>query len=406
MSVHGIKSKKYNLIGGGLPLGCKVLDGRIIPTLSGGYVNTTCPKPIRFATFSHNLNSFFVFYGRESYTFLENEGKNFSRMASEVADIPFVIEFKVESGESITDIIYNKTLMYYQVTRRTLLDYPNYVGGGVYKNGRVFAIDLTDTTRIRWTGEGGVNDWEERIDGAGWLFSDVELGEIYRLYVLKGQIVALRKYGISLINAYGTPEDFKEILSIATPPPYKECATVCGNKLYFYTVDGLYTFTAAGVEKVHIKLAEDFTSAVYSMTYGDSVFFAGMHKKLGRTVILVFNTKENSSYFIDAPATALCAASGPYAFTDEGMVKLEKGLAFRYESEEFAHFSKRNKTLKKIFIDSATGVNVTVQTDKVKRLFKGVKGEFEPHVCGRYFKVDVEGKDGEIKELTATVEYY
>lgn len=405
MSVNEVKSLKYNLIGGGLPISCKVLDGKIIPALSEGELDSTCPSDVWHAMFMRNMGRFYVFHDYESFTAIEGSGQPFSRMAADLATIPFAVEYKI-GAMSASMCIYNAKAIFYDNTGRYYHDYPHNVGGGVYKNGRVFAIDLANYCRICWTGEGGVDDWEEKIDGAGWLYLDVELGNIYRLYVLDGQIVALRKYGISLISAYGTPEDFKEVMSVPTLPPYKECATVCGKKLYFYTNGGLHTFTAAGVEKVDLKLAEDFTSPIYSMTYGDSVFFLGTHKKLEKRVILVYNTKDKSSYFIDIPATALCAGAEPYAFTSEGMIKLTKGLSFKYESEEFAHFSKRKKTLKSIFVDSEKGVDVTVQTDGGSRLFKGVKGELKTHMCGRFFKVGVEGTDGEIRQLTATVEYY
>lgn len=407
MSGNKVKSLKYNLIGGGLPLSCKVFDGKIIPTFYGESLNITCPSNVWYAAFMRNMNRFYVFSALEIFTADEFEDYvgDFRRIGSDTANIPFAIEYKISTG-SVIYVVYNNRYTLNDYRGRDLCNSTCNIGGGVYKNGRVFGVDLSDNCKLRWSGEGGFEDWEEKIDGAGWLYSNVELGDIYRLYVLKGNIVALKKYGVSLISAYGTPENFKEIISVATPPPYKECATVCGNKLYFYTSDGLYSFTAAGAEKVPVKLAEDFVSPFSSMTYGESVFFAGTHKKLGRTVIFVYDTKEKSSYFIDIPATALCAAGSPYVFNSEGLVILKKGLAFRYESEGFADFSKRNKTLKSLYVGSEKEVDVMVQTDKGSRIFKGVKGELKTHMCGRFFKVVVEGTDGEIDELTANVEYY
>ena len=403
MSGNVVKSLKYDLIGGGIPLSCKVVDGKIIPALAEGKLNSTVSGNVWHALYVHGMNRFFVFKGSEIHTAAEFE--DYTRIAAENATIPFAIEFH-QNGEAVANIVYNTKMTLQKQKGRYLYAITCNIGGGVYKNGRVFGIDLTDKRKLRWSGEGGMDDWEEKIDGAGWMYSDVELGEIQRLYILRGQIVAVRNYGISLISAYGTPENFKEIMSVATYPPYKDCATVCGNKLYFYTSDGLYSFTAAGVEKVRIKLAEDFDSPYFAMSHGESVFFVGTHKKLHKTVIFVYDTKEKSSYFIDIPATALCAGTLPHAFTKDGMISLEKGIRFKYESEKFAGFSKRKKTLKSLFIGSGKEVDVTVHTDKESRVFKGVKGEIKTHMCGRFFTVGIEGKDGEIYELTASVEYY
>ena len=403
MSGIEVKSLKYNLIGGGVPFGCKVSDGKIIPALSEGKLDATAPKKVWYATFARGTDRIFALSDSEMYTAEENGA--FKRIAADTAKIPFVIDFNSD-GKAVTRFLCDNRYIQADKSGASLDTYTQYFGGGIYKNGRVFAIDLRNTCKIRWSGEGGVDDWEGKIDGAGWLHSDVELGEIYRLYTLRGQIVALRKNGISLINAYGAPENFKEIASVVTPPPYKECAAVCGNKLYFYTNDGLYSFNAAGAEKVNIELGKDFVSPVCSMAYGDHVFFTGTHKELEKTVVLVYDTNEKSSYFIDLEATALCAGSLPYAFTSRGMITLERGGPFKYRSQEFAGFSKRNKTLKSLYVSSEIEVDVTVETDKGSRLFKGVKGELKPHICGRCFKVEISGKANEISELTAQVDYY
>lgn len=403
MSVNEVKSLKYNLIGGGLPFSCKVVGGKIIPALAEGDVDPNCQKNIWYAAAARNTKRIFMYSDVESLTKVEDGYYN--RLTASAAQIPFVIEFR-KSGEHVAEFIFDEKVVLAKDTTVSLYSRALNVGGGVYKNGRVFAIDLADRCKIRWSGEGGSSDWEDKIDGAGWLISDVELGEIYRLYVFKGQIAALKANGISLISAYGTPEDFKEIISIATPSPYKDCATVCGDKLYFYTKEGLYAFNGAGVEKVSVELAKDFVSPVYSMTYDENIFFTGTHKKLERTVILVYNPKEKSSYFIDSAATALCAGNKPYAFTPDGLVTLTHGVSFKYESEKFANFSKRKKALKSVFVNSEKCVDVTVQTDVGSRVFKDVKGELKTHMYGCFFKVGVEGTDGEIRGLTATVEFY
>lgn len=403
MSVNGVKSLKYNLIGGGLPLGCKVKDGKIVPALSAGKLDTTCPSNIRYATFIHYSDRLYVMNNMALYT--SEAGGSYRTVAYEDAALPFFIEYR-DGTQQVSKIVFDSRGILFKGKGEALHSVPYRICGGVYKNGRVFAIDLDNRYKLCWSGEKGIDDWEEKIDGAGWLYTDAELGEIINLLVFKGHIAIIKKYGISLLSAYGAPENFKEIVNVSTPAIYQNTAVVCGNKVYFYTADGLYAFNAAGTEKIDLKLAEDFSSAVYAMTYGGSVFFAGTHKKLRRVVVLVYDTKEKTSYLIDVPATALAAGNDPYAYIKGGAVKLEKGAAFTYASEEIGHFSKRKKTLKSIFLDCTENVDITVDTESRRRQFKDVKGRVQTNISGSHFKVSVTGKNAEIKEFTANVEYY
>lgn len=403
MRATEVKSKKYNLIGGGLPISCKISNGKIVPALSVGGLETSCPDSVRFAAFSHNLKRVVVVSG--TYTFLANEGGMYLPTSYESADAPFVIEHK--SGDiSIFEIVFNKRFLKYRGTSKYLMDYPADIGAGIYKNGRVFGVDLTDKTKIRWSGEGGMDDWTEKIDGAGWLCFEKELGVIYRLYELNGQIAALREYGVSILSAYGAPENFKEVANVKTPPTYAECAAACGGKLYIYTVEGMYALSASGAERLDIGLTKEFDFPVYATTYEECVFFAGTHKVLGRGVILVYNTKDKSAYFIDADATAMCVGTNLYAFINEGAATLTAATSFTYESKVIGGFSKRVKTLESIFADCEKGIDIKVESDRGSRIFKGVKGPIKTHMGGSFFKVSVFGADCEIRELTANVEYY
>lgn len=403
MSEYKVKTEKYNLIGGGLPYGCKVKNGKIVPAFSLGATDARCPTDIRYATFIHNTHKYYIMDNTSLYSAVENE--QFRLVVKAPAQQPFFVEFKYRN-QPVSQIVLDKKAVYFEGSGELIHDIPYNICGGVYKNGRAFGIDLTDRYKLRWSGEYGVDDWISQIDGAGWLFTDIELGEIYNLAVLNGHLAVIKKYGVSLISAYGSPEDFKEILTVATPTVYQHSAAVCGNKLYFYTVDGLYSFNESGVEKVEAELTEELMSAVYATSYGSTVFVAGTHRKLEKGVILAYDTKEKTSYFIDLTATAMAAGNSLYAYTPNGSVKLEKGKTFTYVSEEFGRLLKRKSTLKSIFVDCRNAVDITVETDSGRRVFKGVRGKLLPHISGRFFKVGVTGTSEPIKELTATVEHY
>ncbi len=397
MSGAEVKKLKYDLIGGGcLPLSCKVSGGKIVPALSAGVIDSRCPAGVRFAAFAGHTDRIFVVAKDGCYCAAERN-PYVSLTTSAAATMPFLVEYR--SGASdISALCIDDRIVLQMGNTRSVGVFSAGVGGGVYKNGRLFAVDLSDKRKLRWSGEDGPEDWTEKIDGAGWLYTDKELGEIYNLFALDGQIAAVKKFGVSLISAFGTPENFKETKSVITPKPFKNAAAVCGDKLYFYTADGLYSFTSSGAEKVDMDLAEEFSSPEYAVSYGEELFVVGFHNGLGKKVILVYDTVKKSTYFIDLPATAMCVGSCVYAFTEEGAVTLSEGGKFTYSSGNFAYFSKRKKALKSVVTDCEKEVDITVQTDSGSRTFKGVKGKLSPHMCGRFFKVTISG-DCEIKEL-------
>ena len=403
MSANRVKSIKYNLIEGGLALGCRIKGGKILPALSAGLKDTSCPGNVKYAAFAHYSDSIFAMTGDSLYKSVESNQYLLSAIAA--AKMPFLVEYN-DGNKPRSAVVFNTKSVYYLDSGSTVENNRRNICGGVYKNGRVFGIDLSDSYKLWWSGEKGIKDWEERIDGAGWLYTDTELGEIYNLLVFKGELAVIKKFGITLLNVGGTPEDFKQTVAVPTPAIYQNCSVVCGNKLYFYTTDGLYAFNGSAAEKVEIDGTSDFTSAVYGMTHGTCLFFAGTHNGLEKGVILVYDTKDATHYFIDAAATALVAANNLYAYVKGGVVKLERGNPYTYRSEEFGHFSKRKKTLESIFIDCNTGVDLTVQTESGSRLFKGVKGKVLTRARGAHFKVSVTGTDAEIREMSATVEYY
>ncbi|MCH5148895.1 MAG: hypothetical protein J1G05_06030 [Clostridiales bacterium] len=402
MSRHEVKSLKYNLISGGLPLGCKVKNGIIFPAYSVGEA-VSCPKNVRYATYVHYSNKLYLMDTYSLYSAVE--GGDYNIVVTEDAKLPFVIEYR-EGTKQVAKAIFDKTAVLFRDAAVMLRNVPYRICGGVYKNGRVFAIDGTDSFKLCWSGESGIDDWEEKIDGAGWLYTDTELGEIINLLVYKDYIAVIKKRGISLLSAFGTPEDFKVITTVSTPMICRNCSVVCGDKIYFYTADGLYTFNGSAIKKVEIELAKDFTSVVYAMAYGSTVFIAGKHEKLYRNVILAYETHENIPYFIDVAATAMAAASHPYAYAGNSAIRLEKGKTFTYRSDKIGHFSRRQKTLKSVFVDCENEVEITVFTENRKIDFKNIKGKLSANIRGMYFKVYVTGTDAEIKQFTANLEYY
>lgn len=397
-----VKTLKYDLLKTEyVPIGCEVKNGQILPALTAEDIDSACPPDIVTAAYSRNMNYFFAWDGED--VFMSVPEQNFVRWAKSAQE-PFLTEFRENSGVAAAYVL-DTTMILQSSAGRTTKSFAGNIACGVFKSGRLFGADRGDRRKLRWSGEGGISDWEQSIDGAGWAYTDGELGEIYNLAVFKDRIAAVRALGVSLVSAYGTPENFKLETSAQTPRVYKNTAAVCGDKLYFCTRDGLFAFDGAKAERVENRLLGLMGEPCYAVSDGNALYIAGTLSESDKGAVFVYEPADGSAYLIDCPAGVLCEAGSVYAFCGTQLKKLSKGGKFDFRSGGFGYFNKRPKALKSVFVECGDCVEVTVETDKGKRVFKNVKGRLSPNMRGRFFKVGVKGQS-KISELYATVEYF
>ncbi len=380
---------------------CKVVNGAIIPAMAAGKIYNTAPANISYAAYSEVSERYFAFGDGKVYA--SRSAMSISSVFANVAlSSPFIFGDR-SNGNKTYIISGNKGVVYPSGTAPITLKYGIY--GGVLKSGRLFAADKTAKYKIRWSGTGGGFDFEEGLNGAGWLNLKSGLGAIKNLVVYGENIAVLRELGITVISAYGNAETFKEF-ERSYYVPYIRSNTVAqtDGKLLFFTSRELYCFDGAKAYSLNCRLSQNISSPKNAVAAGSVYFVCGVYKPTGEQCVFAYDTQRDSAYIIDCKAGALLSAGDVYAYlTEGGACMLQTANEFEFISGAADFGSPYRKTLKNLEICCKEPVDITVASDSEERLFKGVKNCLRLHMTGYSFKISVTAS-AEISLLKAYAE--
>ncbi|MDE5728840.1 MAG: hypothetical protein K2I20_01530 [Clostridia bacterium] len=374
---------------GSFKVGCKILNGELLPEALCFDEVETPPKNAVWADYSAASKRFFAF--AEGKLFTSPSGEKFVEIAAAQGE-PFLIE-EVENGRHNSFVICGAKCVVYD--GQTFFEKPLNRGiyAGVMKCGRLFCADLDDKTVLRWSGTDGAFDWEESISGAGWLKLDAAFGAILNLAVLDDYVAVVREFGITLLSAFGSPENFKQQNKLQkTPKIFKNTAAVINGKLYFYTAEGLCFYDGNKLLKITLNEGETFENPAYAAVYGQKYCVCGFSARLNRKAVLVYEPADGDGYLIDFPATSLCAHEKLLAFTEEGAFIAKCGGNYAFESGEITFGTVKNKTLTKIEIFGGKA-DVEISNGVVLRILGGVSGSARVNLRGGSFKITVKGSE-------------
>lgn len=385
---------------GAIPVGCKVKKGKIIPALSPVKGAGQCPANVGMTAYSAGTKKFFVWADGVAYS--STSGTSFVEMYPISSKFPFVFDRREGNGFKAyfagDDFCITHTG---QIMSSWLFDMPVY--GGVFRYGRLFGIDNGDPLKLRWSGEGGAFDWNEGVSGAGWVNLDGDGGEILDLVNFNDKLCAVRKRGITVINAFGAPENFTvKYIDTKTPEIFKSTAAVAGGKLIFCTECGLYAFGGSDVVKIDCGLAEDILSPKYAVSLGCEYFVCGESRSLNRGAVLAYDAEENSAYLVDVEADALLSNGKIFTYKQSKACTLKSGGAYEFISGNL-FFSSQRKVLKCVEADCDGEMEIEVSNGVKSRIFGGQFKKIYPKMSGESFKITVRGK-GEVRNVTAYAE--
>lgn len=385
---------------GAVPVGCKVLNGKIVPALTAVQDGAFCPADISMTAYSVGTKKFFVWADGVAYS--STSGSSFAEMYSISSKFPFVFERREQTGFKAY-FAGNTFCITHDGEYMSSIHFDMPVYGGVFRYGRLFGIDNADDYKLRWSGEGGAFDWDESISGAGWVNLNTDFGKILDIINFNDKLCAVREYGVTVITAYGTPENFTVKYSdTKTPKIYKSTSAVAGGKLIFCTGNGLYAFDGSNVEKIKCALAEDVITPKYAVSLGEEYFLCGESSALGRGGVLVYNAEENSAYIIDNAADALLSNGKIFAYSEANACILERGGEYEFRSGKLL-FSAQRKVLKRIEIDCGGKVEIEVTNGVKSMIFGGQFNKICPRISGNWFKITVRGTQ-EVRSVKAYAE--
>lgn len=386
---------------GGLFINCKSVSGRIIPALGAVKNKGFVPKNIICAKYSAGLDVYIM--SANGFVYSSVNGTAYMQLVSAPSETPFIIEERTETNGLRGHVICDGRIVNHLGAKFSFNDFEGGLSCGVVRHGRVFGADLTDGYKLKWSGEGGVNDWVSGISGAGWAYPDGEgLGKILNVLDFEDRLILVRQHGLSAVKAFGSPENFSVEGHYSLPNIIAGTASVVGGKIYICTSGGLFCFAGGSVGRIDDGLFKGL-APVNAVSFGDKYFACGNHDALGRNVVYIYDTADKTSYIADAPVTVLCSSDKVLGYDSGVSYTLQEGVEYTFMSGSVDFGSDRPKVLEKIYIDSDGNTDVTVSNGEISRSFSGVCGTIRMNMRGSAFTFTVKG-NVVIRGITAYAE--
>ena len=375
------------------PIHCRISGGQLISALSPVKIGESIKGRILCAGRVESVGRFFIADSDKVYVSVS--GAEFYELGTLSGDAPFIIE--ETSGSTCRAVICNgKSALAHSGDsyRGTLCGIE--VSCGVMHCGRLFG---GNGYTLRWSGEGGIEDGEQKLNGAGYIVLEPTRGKILNILEYGEKLVIVREFGLTLVSMFGNPEHFSvEMTGTDCDRIFKNTAQVVFGKLLFFTESGLKSFDGSRIEVLPHRYAADIASPTCSAEFSGLYFLGCESKFLGRRCVLCYNPADGESYLVDVRADAISSADCVYVFGEDGLFRLCGESGFSFVANFYADSAA---TLTEIHVDGTC--DLEVGNGKVSRTFEGARGKIRPRLRGRTFTVKGKGLE-DIKSLTACVE--
>lgn len=375
---------KTDLIKRCIPVNCRVRDGAVYPALTP-VKKSDAPAGVVFAHACDGVVA--VCAGGAAY--LSGNGGGFHRAA--YLPPPYFAVRDTSVGGSRTLIIGGGAALEIKDGAFNAVGFGKGLKCGVMHCGRLFAADADEEEVLRWSSPDGADDFREGLYAAGRARLADGRGKILNMLVFGGKIILVRERGLTVVTAYGLPENFiVENTDTDADGIFADTAQVAGGYLFFMTASGLKRFDGSRITPVYHRCAGDVFSPSCSCALG-GLYFAGCRSRaLGRAV-LCYDAHSEESYLIDAAADAMCADESVHIFNADGGYATEKGEGFRILcAEDFG--TPREKTLSALRCSAPFAAEI--ESGGRRHTFDAPRGALYPHFNGKAFGISLTGSGG------------
>ena len=372
---------------GGLPVNCRIYKGQLLPALSPVKKGGGVPAGGVFAYRSEYIDRFII--ATKNYIYLSASGTQFSYLTSIKSDNPFSIEH-IYKGKPCVVVIdgVNCTILYGNSFSMRELDVS--ISCGISHCGRLFGAN---GITVYWL-DG------DNFNSEGSLTLDSVRGEISDICELGEKLIFIRKYGLTVANMFGSPENFSvDITNTDTEEIYKNTARVADGKLLFWTSSGLCSFDGSVVKHIEHRCNYAVSVPEQAVVFADKYYLNCYCGVLEKNAVMCYDPSDGESYIIDVQADCLCSKDAVYVFNSNGAYRLEEGGAGLFCIDGINFGTGARKTVTKIFAD-CDGAEIVLGNGSAARKFEGA-GTFRPRLRGVDFSVAV--KTGvPVKQITLT----
>ena len=333
----------------------------------------------------------------ETGTFISPDGRYFHRCADYDGSNAFIIDDFIDGAARTIFIFDDKALIYNGDGVFSIENMNEILHCGVMHRGRLFgAVDYT----VKWSGPGGFDDWAGGVGGSGFVTLDPARGRIRKLFEFDGKLIAVRDFGLTVLNMRGSPENFTVgITDTDCEPIYYDSVCVSGDKLCFYCDSGIKCFDGNKITSIKTRHSDmrPWTSAAYKGKY----YLGGRNTVLDRDIILCVDLEDGESCIIDDVADVIFVKGGIRIFNGSGQKQVVEGGRYTFESGAIDFGTDRYKTVTEIKVTGKA--QVSLSNGRYTRHFLIENGTINPHLRGKSFTVTVRGED-EVREVILTAE--
>lgn len=387
-------SKEKYLLEGGRLFGLKRADGGLRPAFSVKTVNPGNVPSSAQAVYYTSSGSLYLYNSGYVYRSI-NASNGFYAFVNGFSSAPYFAECHEDDTHFTLISDGNKATRAAQWSVGSATPPP--VSFGVSHYGRLFGIDKTDKCKIRWSEAGNALGWTESINGAGYVRLDLRRGNALKLVVYDNKLLAVRKYGLSVIRAFGEAESFRvDVTDTDTDEIVSETVAVCAGRLCFFTASGMYTFDG-DVEKFGCDGLAGFSGVSCAAAGGGYYYACG--KLDGSDAVACIDVEHGEVSYLNTKAACICG-NGRVFFFNNGLYEIEADGAAsgKWESGPVDFGTSQKKYLKSVTVVGKC--TLTVESGGRSRTFTDVEGELKVGMCGRQFSFTLSCA-GEVSSLSA-----
>ena len=379
-------------------------DGTFTPAVCA--VQSTfadCPEGVTSAHYSPGNGALFVIADGAAH-YLEKGASSYVKMAENLGQRPFFADMYINTYAA-TILADGYNMHFYNGFGHGSTECVHRFYDGCEHCGRFFARDYSDGLRLWWAASHAV-DWEEGINGSGYTFLPADGGAVLKLYSYKERLIAVRERGITVIHAYGDPQNYKVDATagyLSAEGIIGESCAICDGRIFFCTAGGLYAFNGSGSERLASFTGGRLSSPAFAAACGDRYFAACNDKYLGDGRIYCYDASSGGGAVCDiCPDALFCGPDGVYAVCGTSVKKLSRGGSGVWRSGKVRPGGARHAYLKQIELSCEGGADVTIVCDGVERSFSG-GGPHTVNIGGHSFEFTVQAQ-GRLNAVRALAE--
>lgn len=361
------------------------------------------PQGVNRAYYSQGNGALYLLTSSAAYR-ISKGASSYTSIATSLTGNPFFTDMYF-NGYAVTVFCngYSRVI-YTGLAQDTATDTKRFYCAAVHC-GRFFARDYLDGFKLWWSASHAL-DWEEGIYGCGYTYLPVEGGAILRLYSYGDRLIAVRERGITVIRAYGDPQNYKVDASanyMTADGIIEDTCAESGGKIIFCTESGIFAFDGSGIDRLASFAAEGLSAPQFAAASGDMYYLVCTISTLGSGRMYCFDLSENYGWPTTLTPRALFEGpDGAYAVSGNVAFKIvQSGQSLQWLSLPVA-LGGRAAYLKKLRACCDGDVSVSVSSLGVSRTFSG-SGEHVVNMAGDEFKFTVTAY-GKLRSVQAQAE--